>query len=86
MNINIGQSEGIKYAGKQNNGQARAIYLNNANSKVNISKNGAITVNTNGNISTKNKQNLIYIGAILPLTLAALSRLPDRTWAIILVH
>ena len=62
VNINIGQSEGIKYAGKQNNGQARAIYLNNANSKVNISKNGAITVNTNGNISTKNKQNLIYIG------------------------
>ena len=62
VNINIGQSEGINYAGKQNNGQARAIYLNNANSKVNISKNGAITVNTNGNISTKNKQNLIYIG------------------------
>ena len=62
VNINIGQSEGIKYAGKQNNGQARAIYLNNANSKVNISKNGAITVNTNGNISTKNKQSLIYIG------------------------
>ena len=62
VNINIGQSEGINYAGKQNNGQARAIYLDNAKSKVNISKNGAITVNTNGNISTKNKQNLIYIG------------------------
>ena len=62
VNINIGQSEGINYVGKQNNGQARAIYLDNAKSKVNISKNGAITVNTNGNISTKNKQNLIYIG------------------------
>ena len=62
VNINIGQSEGINYVGKQNNGQARAIYLDNAKSKVNISKNGAITVNTNGNISTKNKQSLIYIG------------------------
>ncbi|WP_167594939.1 SLAP domain-containing protein [Lactobacillus kullabergensis] len=62
VNINIGQSEGINYVGRQNNGQARAIYLDNAKSKVNISKNGAITVNTNGNISTKNKQNLIYIG------------------------
>ncbi|WP_294760971.1 pectate lyase-like adhesive domain-containing protein, partial [uncultured Lactobacillus sp.] len=49
VNINIGQSEGINYVGKQNNGQARAIYLDNAKSKVNISKNGAITVNTNGN-------------------------------------
>lgn len=62
VNINIGQSEGINYAGKQNNGQARAIYLDSAKSKVNIGKGGIITVNTNGNISTRNKQNLIYIG------------------------
>ena len=62
VNINIGQSEGIKYAGKQNNGQARAIYLDSAKSKVNIGKGGIITVNTNGNISTRNKQSLIYIG------------------------
>ena len=62
VNINIGQSEGIKYAGKQNNGQARAIYLDSAKSKVNIGKGGIITVSTNGNISTRNKQNLIYIG------------------------
>lgn len=62
VNINIGQSEGINYAGKQNNGQARAIYLDSAKSKVNIGKGGIITVNTNGNISTRNKLNLIYIG------------------------
>ncbi|WP_338201825.1 SLAP domain-containing protein [Lactobacillus rizhaonensis] len=62
VTINIGQSEGINYAGKQNNGQARAIYLDSAKSKVNIGKGGIITVNTNGNISTRNKQNLIYIG------------------------
>ena len=62
VNINIGQSEGINYAGKQNNGQARAIYLDNAKSKVNIGRGGIINVNTNGNISTRDKQNLIYIG------------------------
>lgn len=62
VTINIGQSEGINYAGKQNNGQARAIYLDSAKSKVNIGKGGIINVNTNGNISTRNKQNLIYIG------------------------
>ena len=62
VTINIGQSEGINYAGKQNNGQARAIYLDSAKSKVNIGKGSIITVNTNGNISTRNKQNLIYIG------------------------
>ena len=59
VNINIGQSEGINYAGKQNNGQARAIYLDNAKSKVNIGRGGIINVNTNGNISTRDKQNLI---------------------------
>ena len=62
VNINIGQSEGINYAGKQNNGQARAIYLDNAKSKINIGRGGIINVNTNGNISTRDKQNLIYIG------------------------
>ncbi|KGG54794.1 SLAP domain-containing protein [Lactobacillus sp. wkB10] len=62
VNINIGQSEGINYAGKQNNGQARAIYLDNAKSKVNIGRGGIINVNTNGNISIRDKQNLIYIG------------------------
>lgn len=40
VNINIGQSEGINYAGKQNNGQARAIYLDSAKSKVNVQSGG----------------------------------------------
>ncbi|MCT6889803.1 MAG: YSIRK-type signal peptide-containing protein, partial [Lactobacillus sp.] len=62
VNIRIGESSGLKYDGVQNAGQARAIYLESKTSKVNIGRGGTINVNTNGNISTKNGQHLIYVG------------------------
>ena len=62
VNIGIGESSGLKYDGVQNDGQSRAIYLASKSSKVNIGRGGTINVNTNGNISTKNGQHLIYVG------------------------
>lgn len=62
VNINIGHDIKLGYEGIRNAGQARAIFLGDKSASFRIKNGGTVNVVTNGNISDRDSQNLIYDG------------------------